>query len=60
MVGKFSFVAIPLFRADVVTLGLVYNIMTKIIPPIILAVVFLIWKILSCTVVIQEKEGSRE
>lgn len=55
-----SLVVIPLFNAAIVALGVVYNIMTMIVPPIILAVVFLIWIILPRTVVIQEKEGSRE
>lgn len=55
-----NLIVIPLFNAFIITLGVVYNIMTMVVPPIILVIVFLIWKILPRTVVIQEKEGSRE
>lgn len=55
-----NFIVIPLFNVAIIVLGIVYNIMTMVLPAATLVVVFLIWKILPCTVVIQEKEGSRE
>lgn len=55
-----SYVVIPLFNAAIIGLGVIYNIMAMVVPPILLVIVFLIWIILPRTVVIQEKEGSRE
>lgn len=55
-----SYVVISLFNAAIIGLGVIYNIMAMVVPPILLVIVFLIWIILPRTVVIQEKEGSRE
>lgn len=55
-----SLVVSALFNAAIVALGLIYNVMTMVVPPVLLVIVFLIWIILPRTVVIQEKEGSRE
>ena len=53
-----GFVAILAVNAFVITLRVVYNIMAMVL--VIHVVVFIIWKILPHTVVIQEKEGCRE
>lgn len=53
-------VVVPLFNGTIIVYGIVYNIMTMVLPAVTLVVLFLIWKILPRTVVSQEKEGSRE
>lgn len=55
-----SYVIVLLFNATIVGLGVIYNIMTMVVPPVLLVIMFLIWIMLPRTVVIQEKEGSRE